>query len=99
MPHRNELSGKQHDAAHVEALPAEDRGKPAAQRQDDGVGHKIRRQHPAALILAGGQAAGDVRKSDIGDAGVENFHEGRDRDGEGDQPEVVAGRPGRRRNS
>jgi hypothetical protein len=35
-----------------------------------------------------------VRKGDVGDGSVEDFHEGSEGDGQGDEPRIVAGAPG-----
>jgi len=35
-----------------------------------------------------------VRERDVGDGGVEDFHEGGEGDGQGDEPRIVAGAPG-----
>src|SRR5262249_31584161 len=76
-----------------EPLPAERDGKPAAHREDDGVGNEVRREHPGALVIARGHAAGDVRKRHVGDAGVEHLHERGQRHDGGNQPGVVLGPP------
>ena len=50
--------------------------------------------------VRGAQVAADVGKRDVGDAGVEDFHEGGARDDHSNQPGIVLGLPnrGRRRN-
>src|SRR5208337_1493571 len=53
---------------HVEAFAAKEPREPSSQRKNDGVGNQVGGEHPGALVNAGGEAAGDVRKSDVGDA-------------------------------
>ena len=57
-------------------------------RKNDGIGHQIGRQHPGALVVAGAKAAGHVRQSHIGDAGVEHLHERGHRDHNRDEPGI-----------
>jgi len=45
-------------------------------------------EDPGAFVLRGRERASDVRKSDIGDGGVEHFHERAHRDDEGDDPGI-----------
>ncbi len=85
--------GEQRHAAHVEILAADDGGEPAAQRQHDGIRYKIGSEDPGALVLSGGEAAGDVRQGDVGDGSVEYFHESRQRHGDGDDPRIYCRTP------
>ena len=78
-----------HHARHVEALAAEKRGEPCAYGQHHGVGDQIRTQHPGAFIDAGGKIARDVRQRDVGDAGVQHFHERRERHRHRDDPRII----------
>src|SRR5271155_2680604 len=80
--------GEERDAGHVKTFAADELRKPAAHRQNDSVGNEIRSEHPGAFVLAGGKTAGDVRQGDVGDAGVEDFHERRESYGERDDPRI-----------
>ncbi len=89
---------KADDAGDEITLAPDCRGKPAADRQDDGVGDQIRGQHPSRFVLACRQTAGDVLQRDIGDRNVEHFHKGGKPDRYRDQPRVrAAGAAGLRR--
>ena len=76
------------DRDEVEVLAADDRGDPAADGEDDRVGDEIAGEHPGALVLRGGEAAGDVREGYVGDGGVEHLHERAHGDDEGDDPGI-----------
>src|SRR6202043_1856639 len=80
--------GKQGYATHVEVLAADDGGEPAAQGKHDGVGDEIGSEDPGAFILPGREAACDVRQCHVGDGSVEDFHESRQRDCDGDDPGI-----------
>ncbi len=80
--------GEERDANHVVALAAEEAAEPRGEREDDGVGDEIAGEHPGAFVGADGEAAGDVRESDVGDGGVEELHEGGEGDGDGDEPGI-----------
>ena len=82
--------GEERDANHVVAFAPEAAAEPRGERQDDGVGDEIAGEHPGAFVGADGEAAGDMRKRDVGDGGVEQFHEGRQGDGDGDEPWIDA---------
>ena len=79
---------EQRHAAHVKPLASDDRREPSAQRQNDGVGNQIGREHPRALVGARREAPGNVRQRDVGDAGVQHLHEGRQRDRERNDPGI-----------
>ena len=82
-----------------EPFPAERPGEPPRGRNDDGVGGEIGRDHPRHLVQSRRQRALQVRKHDVGDAGVEDLHERHHHDREGDGP-LASGRdrrPVRRR--
>ena len=64
------------------------RGEPAGDRQDDGIGSEIAGYHPLAIGDRRGKPAGDVAQGDIGDGGIQHFHEGRHHDGERDEPRI-----------
>jgi hypothetical protein len=44
--------------------------------KDDGVGDQVAGEDPGAFVGAGAERAGDVGQGDVGDGGVEHFHEG-----------------------
>ena len=89
QPARQAADREHCDARHVKRLAAEDRGEPAADRQDDRVGDEVARQHPRRLVVADAEVAGDVREADVGDARVEHLHEGGDAHHDGKDPRVV----------
>ena len=72
--------GEEGHAAHVIALPPEGRGQPARERDDHRVGNQVAGEHPVGVVNAGPQVSGNVRQRHVGDAGIEHFHEGGDRD-------------------
>ena len=76
--------GESDDTAHVEALAADAVGDPAADGQNDGVGDQVGGENPGGLFVTGAERPGNVRKGDVGDGGIERFHERGERDGEGD---------------
>ena len=80
--------GKKRHARHIEALAAHHRRKPTAHRQDDGVRDEVGSENPGAFVGAGRKAPGDVREGDVGDAGVQHFHERRERDRQRDDPRI-----------
>ena len=80
--------GEQENAEKEKTFSPEQIRKPSADGKNDGVGDQIGREHPGALIVAGAQVARDVRQRDIGDAGVEHFHERGHGDHHGDQPGI-----------
>ena len=83
---------EQRDADHVETLAADHVRQPAADRQNDRVGDEIGGDDPGAFVDADGETAGDVAQRNIGDGGVENHHEGGDRNDDGDQPGTAIAR-------
>ncbi len=93
-PAQKRTDCKQGHAAHVKILAPDDRGKPTAQRQHDGVRNKIRSEHPRALILPGRKTASDVRQRDVGDGSVEHLHERRQRHRQRDDPRIDRRTPG-----
>ena len=74
-------------------LASEDGRKPAAQRQHDRIRNEIRRQDPRALVRTGRETAGDMRQRHVGDAGIQHFHERRQRDCQRDNPRIDRGPP------
>ena len=81
-------NGEERDAGHVKTLAANQLGKPTAHGKNDGVGNEVGSEHPCAFILAGGKAAGNMWQGHVGDAGIENFHERGEGDGERDDPGI-----------
>ena len=67
--------------------------EPAAGGEDDSVSDEIAGEDPGGFIGGGGKAASDVRESDGGDGGVEDFHESRKHDGGGDEVGAAVGAP------
>ena len=59
--------------------------------KDDGVRYQVGSDDPSSLFVGGGKIAGYVRDGDVDDRGVENFHEGRQHHGAGDDPGVYRG--------
>src|SRR5438309_6741726 len=64
--------------------------------EHDGVGDEIACQHPGGLLVAGGEAARDVRQGDVRHGGVEDLHERRQHHGDRDHPGRRRGAPGPR---
>ena len=83
--------GEERDAGHVVVLAAEDAGEPGGHGEDDGVGDEVGGEDPGDFVVGAAEAAGDVGKGDVGDGGVEQLHEGGERDGEGDDPGIDDG--------
>ena len=80
--------GEDEDREEEVIAPAEAERYPAGDGEDDGVGGEVGGDDPIGIGLGGGESAGDVAECDVGDGGVEDFHEGRDHDGGGDEPGV-----------
>ncbi len=78
--------GEDGDGEEEVVAAAEARADPAGDGEDDGVGGEVAGDDPFAVGGGSGEAAGDVAEGDVGDGGVEDFHEGGDDDGEGDEP-------------
>src|SRR5271155_1181894 len=87
-------AGEERDAGHIEAFAAHAGGEPGADGKDDGVGDEVAGEHPGGFVGTGAEGTGDVREGDVGDGSVENFHEGGEGDGQGDEPRIVARAPG-----
>ena len=81
-------SGEDGDAKQKEILAADDTRRPCANRQNDRVGDEIAGENPGSLTGAGTEVAGNVRKGDICDGGIENLHEGSQSNRRRDQPGV-----------
>src|SRR5262249_46612284 len=60
---------------------------------DDGIGNQIGGEHPGAVVIANSETTSNVGQSNIGDAGVEDFHEGCQRHHHPNQPGIVPGHP------
>jgi hypothetical protein len=80
---------EQRHAAHIKTLAADHARKPAADRQDDRVADQVARRDVGALVEARSQRTRDVPQGHVGDRGVQDLHERRDRDDDGDQPWIV----------
>ena len=80
--------GEDDHTGHIETLAAENRREPTGERQHDRVRNQVGGEHPGALVDAGGEIAGDVRQRDVGDTGVEHFHEGGEHHRHGDDPGI-----------
>ena len=93
MPQSKELTVKTARQIMKKRLRPSVPGKPAADRQNDGVRDQIRSQHPGALVVARAQISGHVRQGDVGDAGVEHLHERSQCHDHGNQPGIVLGPP------
>ncbi len=76
---------EQRGAGHEEILAPKNFDEPARRAEHDSVGDEIGGDHPGRFVRADREAAGNVAQRDIGDGGVEHFHEGCDRDQHGDQ--------------
>src|SRR5579863_54796 len=87
-PAKERANGENCDAGHVELLAPKNIGEPAGQRQNDGVGDEVGSEHPSALVHARAETAGNVREGNVGDAGVEHFHERRQHYRGGDEPRI-----------
>ena len=87
-------AGEERDAGHIEAFAAHAGGEPGADGKDDGVGDEVAGEHPGGFVGTGAERAGDVGEGDVGDGSVQNFHEGGEGDGQGDEPGIVARAPG-----
>jgi hypothetical protein len=86
------------DADHVVALAPEDAAQPRAHRQHDRIRNQVRSQDPGRLVEASPQATGNVRQRDVGDGGVQQLHERRQRDRQRHCPGVHGPRRRRSRN-
>ena len=80
--------GKEEHADHVIAFAAKDAAEPGGKGEDNGVGNEVAGEDPGAFVIADGEAAGDVGEGDVGDGGVEELHEGGQRDRECDDPGI-----------
>ena len=94
MPQNSELRVNRTMQIRKKRLRPNEAGQPAADRKDDGVRDQIGREHPGALVVARAEVPGHMRQRDVGDAGVEHFHERGHRDHHRDQPGIVFRLPG-----
>ena len=76
------------DRQHKVVAATEAGGKPAADRQDGGVGRQVTGDHPLAVDDGRRQAAGDIPQRDVGDRRVQHFHEGGHHHDRGHHPRV-----------
>ena len=81
------------DADQEIALAAQEIAEPAGDGEHDAVGDEIGGQRPCRFVRARRETAGDMRQRHIDDGGVENLHEGRERDGDRDQPGIIGRLP------
>ncbi len=88
VPHKKGTGGKQGHASHVIVLATEDATQPGAERKDHRIGHQVAGQDPGRLVDTGSETAGDVGQRDVGDAGIQQFHESRDGQGQSDPPGI-----------
>ncbi len=77
---------EEHGADQKEALAPEYPHQPAGGGDHHGVSGEIRGDHPGHFIQPGRQGALEVRQDHVGDARVQDLHEGHHHDGEGDGP-------------
>jgi len=81
--------GEDGDAGEVVTLASEAVGEPAGDGKHDGGGDEIAGEDPGGFFLRRAERAGDVREGDVGDGGVEHFHERGEGNREGDGPGIV----------
>ena len=72
--------------------PAEPDREPAGDRQDDRICREITRDDPFAIGHRRRQSAGDVTQRHVRDRRVQHFHEGRNDNGERDEPRIDGAR-------
>ena len=68
------------------------RRQPAGQRHGNGSGNRIGTDDPGALVGADAQVAGNGRNGDVGDRRIQDFHEGAQRQPDGQQGELPRGK-------
>ena len=78
MPHSIEATVKPATRDEEQPLDAEPPGEKAGRRRHDRGRDDIGGQHPVDLVLAGRDAALDVRQRDVGDGRVQRLHQGRE---------------------
>jgi hypothetical protein len=66
---------EEREAGEKEGLAAQLLCQEARRRDNDGVGDQVGGHHPGCFVLADAHTAGDIAQCDIGDGGVEDFHE------------------------
>ncbi len=79
---------EQTEADKEESLAAKTVSQIAGRGDNDGIGNEIGGYHPGRFVLADAKAARDIVQCDIGDRGVENLHERRQRYHDGNQPRI-----------
>ena len=89
-PAEQRSEGEDRNAHHVEALAPNDRRQPARDRKHDRVGDEIAGDDVGTLVDADRKSAGDVTQRDVGDRRIEDLHEGRDRNDEGDEIGIMS---------
>ena len=88
MPHKKLLATNKRNTGHVIVLAAKNTAQPRAQGKHNSVCHQITGKHPGAFVVTYGQTAGNMRKRDVGDAGIQQLHEGGKRNGDGNKPGI-----------
>ena len=88
QPAQQRRDGEAGDRRHQQPLAAEVAREPARHRQDDRVGDEIRRQDPRGFVDGRREVARDVGQRHVDDGRVEHLHEGREHDGDRDDPRV-----------
>ena len=93
-PQSSEQTVKHADADHEIALAADGVAEPPGDGQNDAVSDEIGGQRPRRFIIGRRKLAGDMRQRHIDDGGVEDLHERRHSDNDGDQPRIELWCPG-----
>ncbi len=75
-PTKERGDGEARDREQQQPFAAKVVRQPSGHRQDDGIGDKIRGEHPCGFVGAGGEIASHVRQRDIHHRGIQHLHEG-----------------------
>ncbi len=87
-PTQERRCGESHHREHQQPLAPEIIREPSRNRQNDGVGNQVRRQHPGDLVDRCRKIAGDVRKRHVDHRGIQHLHEGAKHHRDGYDPGV-----------
>ena len=79
-------NGEEDNAGDEKALPAEYPRKPAGHGEHHGVADQVVGEDPGYLIGAGIEASLHMGEGDVGHGGIDDLHDGREHDGNGDEP-------------
>ena len=79
---------EERDAGHVIVLAAKDAAEPRGHWKNNGVSDQIRGENPCDLVEAAAESTGDIGQRNIGNGGVEQLHEGGQRNCESDDPRI-----------